>query len=344
MSTDVAELGLKLQVGLESVYATAVAATKIMKSFRLDFDPQLETDQFFPAGNIFPSSSTVNMEWVEGAIDGVLTYGEVLYPLHMMFGVPDVAGVDAEEGADTSLLAKDWEWTINANDLLVPKSGTLERGSSVYGTRAAGVVVNQLQIESSRRERIALTGSILAGRLDKPHTPTALSGPGSTVEQVRVLPSQVDLFVDDTYAAMTGASPTKLLRSFRYGFSLDGLYSAVWAQNSALASYDGIVPIEPTSEATALLMADANGLAFLDTARAGQTKYVMWRATGPVIDTVGATTFRYMFEVQHPVQIKDVAAFENAEGVYAIPWTFQPIDDAVNPPLKIRIRNKIAAV
>ena len=93
-----------------------------------------------------------------------------------------------------------------------------------------------------------------------------------------------------------------------------------------------------------MFMADANGLAFLDNTRAGQTVYVKFLATGPTIDTVGATTFKHEFELIMPVEVKGVDAFENADGVYAIPWTFQPVDDGTNPPLRFRLRNKMTAL
>lgn len=339
---DVATQGLKFQLGLETVPGTAVAATKRMMAMAIDFDPEMETDQFAPSGNIVPSSSSLIQEWATGDLEGVLTYTEAIYAWIMAFGLPTTAVAAPTVGADTSLLARDWIWSIGGAAELTPKSATLERGSSAYGMRVANAVLNDLGFSWSRTDRIELTGAILALPIEKPYTPTAIAS-NATVPLVRVLPTQINVFLDDTYSAISGASPTKALRTFSGAFSLSGLYAPVWAVNADKPSYDGLVRAMPDSDAELLLMADANGLAFLDTARAGQTRYMKFQAVGPVIDTVGATTFRHLVEMILPIQIKDVDSFENADGIYAIPWTFQPVDDGVNPAMWFRFRNTLTA-
>lgn len=342
--TDVASQGLRLQLGMETTFNTPVAATKRLRAMALDLAPNLETDQFFASGAWAPSSSSLIREWVEGDITGVLTYTEFVYLLHMALGDPTTAVAAPTEGADTSVLARDWIFGPLATDQLIPASATLERGSSVYGVRVGGVVVPQFSFSWSRTDRIEVKGKILGTQLLKPHTPTVLSGPSSIVPMDRVLPGQIDIFVDSTWAAAAGSSATKQLRTFSGEFSLSDLFAAIWPVNSALPSSDGIVSQEASSEASMMFMADANGLAFLDNTRAGQTVYVKFLAKGPTIDTVGATTFRHEFELIMPVEVKSVDAFENNEGVYAIPWTFQPVDDGINPPARFRLRNKMTAL
>jgi hypothetical protein len=339
---DVAEQGLRLQLGLEVTPNVPVAATKRIRSFGLNFDPQLETDQFFPDGNFVPSGSSLIQEWTEGEVTGVLTYTESIYAMLMAFGDPTTAVAAPTIGADTSLLARDWLWAPQAQALLTPRTATVERGSTVYGTRVAAGVLTGLSFEWTRTDRIELKGAFMGTSIIKPHVMTVIAA-NATVPLHRVLPTQIDVFIDDTYTAIDGLTPTKMLRTFQGNFSIENLYGGIWAVNSAFPSYDGIVPKQPDTEAGMMFMANADGLQFLDTARAGQTKYMKMRATGPIIDVVGATTFRHLFELTMPIEIKDVDAFEGNEGVYAIPWTFQPIDDGVNPPIKIRMRNTLLA-
>lgn len=340
--TDVASQGLRLQLGMETTFNTPVAATKRLRAMSVDLAPNLETDQFFAAGAWAPSSSALIREWVEGDLNGVLTYSEFVYALHMALGNP-LSSAAPTTGADTSVLARDWIFAPAATDQLIPRSATLERGSSVYGVRVGGVVIPEFSFSWSRKDRIEVKGKILGTQLLKPFTPTTIAS-NATVPMDRVLPGQIDIYVDSTYAAANGASATKALRTFSGEFSLSDLFAGVWPVNSALPSSDGIVAQEASSEASMMFMADAAGLAFLDNTRAGQTVYVKFLAKGAPIDTVGATTFRNEFEVVMPVEVKSVDAFENNDGVYAIPWTFQPVDDGINPPIKFRLRNKMTAL
>lgn len=336
---DVAAQGLRFQLGVESTFNTPVAATKRMRAMSLDFAPQLETDQFYASGAWVPSSSALVAEWVEGDLDGVLTYTEILYLLAMALGDPTAGPTAPSVSSDTSVLARDWTYGPLGTAIITPKSMTVERGSSVYGTRVGGVVVPEFSFEWSRMDKIALKGKVLGTQLLKPFTPTTIAS-DATVPLVRVLPGHIDVFVDSTYAAVSGASPTKLLRSFSGKFSLSDLFAPVRPMNSTLPSHDGIVSQAAKSESMIMLMADATGLAFLDNTRAGQTVYMKFKATGPTIDTVGATTFKHEFEVVMPVEVKSVDAFSNEDGVYAIPWTFQPVDDGTNPPIRFRVRNQ----
>lgn len=340
---DVAAQGLRLQLGMETTYNTPVAATKRLRAMAIDLAPQLETDQMYPSGSWAPSSSSLIQEWVEGDLSGVVTYTEFIYALAMALGDPTSAVAAPTVGADTSVLARDWIWAPAAQNQIVPRSATLERGSSVYGVRVGGVVLPEFSFSWSRTERVELKGKILATQLLKPFTPTTIAS-NATVPLLRVLPGQIDIFVDSTYAAVAGASATKALRTFKGSFSLSDLFTGVWAVNSALPSFDGVVANQASSEAMLMFMADANGLAFLDNTRAGQTVYVKMKATGPAIDTVGATTFKNEFELIMPVEVKSVDAFENNDGVYAIPWTFQPVDDGTNAPLSFRLRNALTAL
>jgi hypothetical protein len=327
---DNATLNQALQIGMQSVFNTPVPATKVMKSFGIDLGPHIETDTYFPNGNIFPTSSGLIQEWTEGDLSGVLTYTEVVYPLSALLGP---ATITTPGGATT---AKEWEWAPAANAVLNPVLMTVEKGSSVYAVNVPDALLTGFNIGWSRTDRIEIGGSVMGKRLTKGATLTAI-GANPTVEIVRVMPPQIDVFYDASYA---GLGTTKQLRAFSAGISLDDLYGAVWPMNSALTGHDGYIPQQPSSESTMQLMADAAGLAFLDSVRAGDTGYLRIKATGPIIEAAIA----YEFTVDMAVQVSDVGTFEDSNGVYAIPWTFQPVDDGTNPPLAIRVVNTLAAL
>lgn len=328
--SDNAMLNQRLQVGLQSVFNTPVAASKLIKSFGIDLGINVETDTYFPNGNIFPTSSGLVQEWTEGDLSGILTYTEVVYPLSALLG-PAAIGL-----VPTGTIAQEWVWEPAANAVLNPVLLTVEKGSSVYGVQVPDVLLTGFNIGWSRTDRIEIGGSIMGKRLVKPYTMTTI-GANPTVEIVRVMPPQIDVYFDAAYA---GLGTTKQLRAFEAGISLDGLYSAVWPLNSALTGHDGYIPSQPTSESTMLLQADAAGLAFLDSVRAGTTGYLRIKATGPIIEAA----IPYSFTVDMPVQVSEVGAFEDSNGIYAIPWTFQPIDDGTNAPMTFRVVNKLAAL
>jgi hypothetical protein len=319
-----------LQLGVQTVFGTPVAATKRAQSFSIDIDPQINTDTFAPSGNIFPTSTSLIQEWSEGDVSGVLTYTEIVYLLSAIFGPATIT----TPGGGT--LSRKWVWTIGANQLITPNYLTLEKGSSAYAIQVADAVLTGFNIGWNRTDKIEVGGSALAKRITKPFTLTTI-GANPTVEVVRVMPPQIDVYFDVTFA---GLGTTKLLRAFEAGISFDNLFGPIWPLNSALTGYDGIIPTMPDTESTMLLMADTAGLAFLDTVRAGTTGYLRIKGTGPIIET----TIPYLFQVDVAVQIKDLDGFSDSDGIYAIPWTFQPISDGTNPPVTITVQNKQLAL
>lgn len=323
---DNATLNQNIQVGVQSVLNTPVAATKRLLTLQVDLDVQTETDTFFPNGSIFPSSTTLNQEWTEGDISGILTYTEILYPLAALLGTPTPTNVGTN--------GRKWTWAPAANAILTPTMLSLEKGSSVYAVRAANAILTGINFGWSRTDRIEVGGSLLASAITPGFTLTTI-GANPTVPTVRVMPPQIDIYFDTTFA---GLGTTKQLRAFEASVSLDDLYQAVWPLNSALTGHDGYVPSQPTSESTLLLMADAAGLAFLTSVRNGTVGYLRIDATGPALPAPDAA-FKYKFTVDLAVQVSDVGAFEDSNGIYAIPFTFQPINDGTNPPLTIAVTN-----
>lgn len=327
---DNATLNQLVQIGMQSVFNTGVAATKRIQSMNIALDAQLNTDTFAPNGNLFPTSAALIQEWTEGDLDGILTYTEVVYPLTALLGP---AVITTFSGGP---LAKQWLWTVNANSVLSPTFLSIEKGSSVYAVQVINAVLTGLNFGWKRTDKVSMGGGILASRLQTGFTMTTIGG-SPTVEIVRVLPPHIDVFFDASYA---GLGTSKQLRAFEAAFSLDNMYSPVWPLNSALTGHDGVVPTMPDSESSMLLMADANGLAFLANVRANTTGYLRIKATGPLIEAVHP----YVFQIDIPVQVKDVDGFTDSDGVWAIPWTFQPIDNGTNAPLVITVINKQTAL
>lgn len=330
MASNNPSLNQQMQGGVETTMLTPVAATKRFLSMGVEFDPQVETDAYFPPGYLFPTSNSIIQEWSEGDLSGVLTYTEIVYPLSMLLGE---AVITTPVGGTN---ARKWTWAPAANALLVPKPFTMEKGNSVYGLQFPGCILTGFNIGWNRTDRIEIGGTVMGGRVNKPFTMTTIAS-NPTVSQVRVLPPQIDVYMDDTFAAVSGATPTQLGKAFEAGISLDGLYSAVWPLNSSKTDYDGIVPAQPDSESTLLLQVDATSMALIDTLRAGQRKYMKIRGYGATIET----SIKYEFSVTLAVEVADIDSFEDNDGVYAVPFTFQPVSDGTNPPITFDVVNTL---
>jgi hypothetical protein len=329
--SDNATLNQKVQIGVESTYATGVDATKRIQSFAVDFDPQAETDDFIPPGNLFPSSSSIIQEWMEAEISGILTYTEIVYLLTVLFGP---ATITTPAGGTNS---RQWKWTINASDVLSPKSLTVEKGSSVYATEFVGALLSSFNFGWSRTDRIEIGGSMFGKPLALGTTMTSIAS-NATVPIIRVLPQQVSIYNAATWAGLDAASA--YTRAFEAGLSIDGLFSPIWPLNAAVNGFDGFVPTVPDSDSSLLMMVNAASMAMLTNLRNDTITYNRIKSEGATIE--GA--IKYLLQIDMTVQVKDIDAFTDHDGVYAIPYTFQPIDDGTNPTFEITVINTLSAL
>lgn len=318
-------------MGVEGTLFTAVAATKRARSFGLEVDPQVEVDEYFPDGNIFPSSEALTQEWVEAEMSGVLTFTEIVYALTNAFGPATIT----TPGGGT--LSRDWKWTIQPNTLLVPKGFTYEKGNSVYAVRLVGAIMNAFNIGWKRTDRIEIGGSLLAKPLTIGHTMTTI-GASPTVPLLRVLPQMITVKTAATWSGLTAASA--LTRCFEASISLDGFFNPIWPLNASASGHDGYVPVRPDSEFAMTLMANATGMGFLTNLRNGDLVYNRVEAVGPIIEAA----IPYKVRIDVSSQVKDVDKFDDNDGVYVIPYTFSPVDDGTNPSVEITVTNNLTAL
>jgi hypothetical protein len=316
-----------VQIGVESTWGTTVPTTKILKSMTVDFDPNVETDPFSPNGNIFPTSNSVVKEFLDAEVSGVLTYTEIVYLYSMLFGPATIS--------PSGTTAKTWKWTINGATLLNPKSMTVESGNSVYAIKAGGFVGTGFNINWSRSDRIEIGAALIAKAVQMG---VALTPANSAVEIVRVMPQQISYYLANTWAGLSGATPK--LRAFEASIDFSNMFAGVWPMNAATPDMDGIVPTAIESESSATMMVNAEGMSPFADLRAGNRVYQRIKAEGPLIE--GA--IKYAHQVDMTTEVKDVDSFEDSDGVYAVPWTFQPVDDGTNPVIEISVTNKLAAL
>jgi len=301
-----------VQVGVEATPGTAVAANKKFISIGITPAIQMDPNRFRPMGQKFASIVVPGKEWVEASIEGVGSYTELTWFFASVFKDP---------GAPSTVDTSGKKWTFSpapaAEDTV--KTFSVEQGGAVRAHKFAYGLVTDLDI-TWNREEVAVSGTMLGQKISDGITMTATP---TTPPEVPILPGEVDVFLDPTFAAL---GTTKLTRVLEVKKSIASRFAPVWVVDSAQASYVAHVESEPTTEVTLSMEADVAGMAQLAQMRAGSTKFLRVACTSATL--AGSATAKYALVWDSAVKIKDVGDFSDEDGVYAIEWTFEVVYDA----------------
>lgn len=316
------------QIGVEVTPGTGVAANKLLSS--LGIGPAIEVDmqRFRPQGQKFPSIITPGKEWVTADLEGVGSYSEIVYPLSSLCNY----AAPVQQAATTA-----YKWTFapaaRAEDTI--KTFTVEQGGAVRAQKFAYGLVNELGI-TFNRDGVTLDGAMMGQRLQDGIVMTAAP---TAIEEKPILPQEIDVFINDTSGAL---GTTKALRVLEAAFSLGDRFGPVWTLNSANTSFAAHVETEPSGRLELLVEADAEGMAMLTAMRTGASKFVRVKATSP--DLAGAA-IPYSFQLDAACKVAEVGDFDDADGLYAIRWTFDIVYDATwAKAFQIEVINKLTAL
>lgn len=315
------------QIGKETTAGTGVAANRKLNSIGIMLDPQYEANVFRPSGNKFPTVAAPGKEWVGGSIEGAADYNEVIWPLSMLLGAPAITT------PATGTNSREHLWTVSGSAAADPVTYTVERGSSVRAEKASYVAANALSIAFSRDE-VAISGEVIGQRLQDAIT---LTGSPTSAALIPVLPSQVSVYWDTTYG---GIGTTKLLRVINAGYGLSSRFGSLWPLDSAVTSYLSLYEVEPSSEVTLSMVADAAGMGPLTNARAGTTGYLRISAIGGIAEAA----LTYELRIDIPAKVTDWG-YGDADGLKTADWTFQSFADVTAGfAQRILVRNMITAL
>lgn len=155
------------QIGFETTYGTAVAATRKFQGTSISPRIMSESNTHRPNGQRLVTTGIQNREWTEADISmPVMQYTDPVYWLAMMLGSPDIT----TPGGATA--AREHLFTMPQYTEIVPKSGTIETGSYVRASEFPGAVVKSLSAEFLR-SGISMAGSVLGQRTTDGITMTA---------------------------------------------------------------------------------------------------------------------------------------------------------------------------
>lgn len=300
------------QIGVETTSGTAVAANKLLESFEIV--PQAKVDQakFRKQGRRYKSIIEPGKDYTEAKITGLATYDEMVYPISALLGAATIG-----TAGSTSHL---WTWTPPLTGSIIPKSLTVQQGDAVRARQFAYGVVTDLGMKFTRDE-VTLTGMMIGQKLVDDGTPTMTASP-TAIGVHSILGSQWSAYIDTTSA---GIGVTQLLRVLEASFDYKGAFGPVWTGNSGITSWASLADLAPVVELKLLVEADTAGMAMLANARAGTTQYLQILCTGI---TIPSDSVPYQFTLQMAGRVSaEPTAYQDKEGVYAVEFTWEAIED-----------------
>lgn len=302
-----------VQLGVEVTPGTGVAATKKLQSIGIEPSSSVDMDQFRPAGQKFRAITTLGREWVEAPISGRGSYTELIY----LFSSVMNTGVITTPDSVNAPTARKWVFTPSSSADDTPKTFTVEHGSSVRSDRFVYGLVTEVGLSFSR-DAIEVSGSMMGRALEDN---VALTSAGVTsVELVPIIPTQVTVYLDNTFGAL---GTTKLTRAISADFSLGSRFGPVWVLDAANPSFVNHIETEPDLTCDILVQADAQGMGQLNKLRDGSTQFLRIEAIGA---TIGGA-IKYTFTLDMAVKVADTGGFSDEDGVYAFEINFVGVHD-----------------
>jgi hypothetical protein len=277
----------------------------------IDLDPQVSRTRNFAQGYNFPSSTTKGKDFTEGSIGGAPVFDELIIPLSMALGSVTPTQL-------TPITAYEWVWDVPLTGDIVPKSAKVEKGDTNTAESVVGAVLTELSFEWDR-ESVSMSGSLMAQNLNESATLTTAGI--TTMPQEPLDPAGIGIWIDTAHANL---GTTRMLRVFDGGISLGNLFGGIWPLNESKASFDGIISLQPESETTFNIMADAAGKALLTALKNGDRRFLRWAIKGPQI---GAGPATYLLQFDVAVEVIDVDAMADDDGIYIMPLTLAPVAD-----------------
>lgn len=305
-------LNQSIQIGVESVPGTPVAAPIRLQAIGIEPNIEVEMDQFRPIGQKYRAITTLGKEWVTAAISGRGSYNELVYLFSSVIGT---AAITTPVGAT---LARNWQFVPESFDDDTPKTFTVEHGSSVRAGEFSYGIVTELGM-TFNRTAIEVSGSMMGRALTDGITMTAAP---TAVPLVPIIPTQVSVYMDDTAANLGN---TKLTRAISADFNLGSRYAGVWVLDAANPQYVNHIETEPDLTCSMTLQADATGMGLLNTMRTGDTKFIRIEAVGPA-DSIEAGQ-EYTFTLDLAAKVADTNGFSDEDGVYAVEFSFVGVHD-----------------
>ncbi len=326
---EVASIASGIQIGAETTPGTGVAAGKLLNYLSLEPGINIGFNRFRPMGQKVAGAIVPNQDFTEWNVAGQGSYSELIYPFCSCLVNVSPSTVDTS--------AKLWTFTPAARTEDTVKTYTVEAGSATRAQKATYVLFSGIELTFNRSDGVTLGGSAFGQQITDN---IVLTSSPTGVEDVPILPTHLDVYVDPTSGAL---GTTKLTRDFNAVFRVTDRFGQVWPINSTLPSFGAHVEVEPTVQMELTVAADTQGMGFLTNARAGDTRFLRMAAVSTAL--AGAATAKYQLLIDMAGKISNINAFDDEEGVKVLTYTFDAVYDATWAKyLTIGLQNKTAAL
>jgi hypothetical protein len=322
------------EIGVESVPGTAVPSTVKLGGLVIELDTALELDRIAPSGNLWDTIAAPRQEHATGSLSGYPTYTELPYVFSNVFGA---AVVTTPSGA---VNARRWSWAPSSSTPWTPLTWTIRRGM-VGNTAelAAYGLLSGVSLSFTRTAQPEIGGDLFARALDYA---ASVGATGLTaLDLVPVLPTQVCVYLDDTFAEL---GTTKLTRDFLASIEISDLFGPFWPLDCENLSFGGHAPLKPEAMAMLQLGNDTQGREPVSPMRTGDTRYLRIEATGPQIDA-GPPAHTHRLRIDAALKVVQAPTRGDSDGLSTLEWGFGIFDDpAFGGALRVELTTNIAAL
>ena len=316
-----------VQIGVESVAGTPVAADKSLPTMSFVLSRTLESKEFRAQGYKAAGEVPIVKDFGTGTLSGPLNYTEIIYPLNTL-----VTGVIATPGGGTTSRTHTFSPGLTGTDTF--KTLTIQEGDGTAATQMAYSLLTDFAINITLDDA-SISGTVLG----KGPTTTTLTGGPSLVAQRSSTPRQIDLFMDTTFG---GIGVTKVTDCLSINVALNNKQTPKWVLNTAETSFKETIEIVPTLSFDFETEHNAQSRALFAsiTSSANPTQYLRLKSTGALIE--GALP--YYFQLDAAVKVNAMEQTD-VDGVWGYKYSCTPIaDSGLAKPWQIVVQNNIAAL
>lgn len=313
------------QWGLEVTPGTNVAADTKIDAFGVSFTPSGgEAEVFRPEGmkfatGVIPAAD----ELTDLAIEGKLDYNCIVYLLASLINY----AAPAQQAATVAYL---WTFTPDSDGPDTKKTYSLEKGSSITAAEVSYGLITGLTL-TFNRTGITLSGTGIAYRQADG---ISLTGAPDEIAIEWCLPANVNVYLEDTQAALAGGSALTTLKEVEW--HLTGKYGADWNLVAAQTSFNDTVELPSDHGGYIQVTKDSDAEALRTKARAGDIKWLKISVDGDNIED----TYDYGFDLTVPLKFTSPGEEADQDGVYAMTFPFSAVHDSTwGKSLEILVMN-----
>lgn len=300
------------QIGMESTPGTAVAASTVLHALSIGMNIEGgAVTPFRPEGyKAATLAKATNREHTVLPVDMFLDYRSLVWVLSSLIE----AVTPAQQG---STIAWMWTFQFDSNEAPTRKTFTVEKGDATLASKAAYGIFHSLGLTFNREDYTATAGMFAGKRTDG----ITLTPTPTEVEAVPVLAEDTLVYLESTYAALSGA--TALTRLVEAEIHVNNVVKPRYSAN-ADASFSELTELAPEIGGTLKFWKNAASMAFVAAARAGTTKWLRLRTVGNLI----ASTYYHTLQITAPIKFLEPGNFGDDDDAVTVELPFVCMHDA----------------